>query len=753
MSRSQEKLQWALEHIVPWIVLAVLLAYSYADFFEHPFGFWWERPEGTIKKIFVIEREPTLHTGDRLLRVGPTSLQSFNADLRKNLFEGVRPGQIVPITVQRGGQVLTVDWRLPGTNPGEQADQFSGQWFLAYFFWLAGLATLLVLRPRDMRWLLMAAFNFLTAIWLITGSGLSFFHIWYSALVMRAAVWLCVPVYLHFHWVFPRPLGRLPRGITMAGYAFGIGMAVLQWFQLLPPSLYFAGFLVAILGSLVLLGIHHVRQLDMRGDLRVLLLAAAVAVIPSLVLGSLGSLEGSLPVIAGLGLLSLPLLPFAYLYMAYRRQIGGLELRVNRLITMYAFLIVLGAMTVALLVLLDRVPSYFADQTLLTGVVISVLVTAASLAGYPVFQRFVEQRLLGIAVPSRELQQTYTAHITRSTTFPALTRLLCDEILPSLLVRQFAFVVHDNGSSRVLMKTGVADEQIPLATSDSILLQLAGMRLPDGLPNEPIFSWVRLILPLQVEDNILGFWLFGRRDPDDLYSAVEIPILQSFASQTAIAVSNILQSERLRSMYRADINRHENERLRLARDLHDSVLSELAGMLMNADVGTLPKHFQEGYQALTQHLRQIVSDLRPPMLNYGLKPALEELADKLMERTNDAVNVVVELDSAGERYPADREQQLFRIVQEACENSLRHSHCKKITIFGLLAASGAELTIEDDGDGFPLPKKNTELNDLISQRHFGLAGMFERAQLIDAEIRLTSKPGTGTRVFVNWHRD
>ncbi len=752
MDVHKERLKTALEYILPWIVLAVLLTYTYAAFFEHPYGFRWRAPDGAITAIFVNEREPTIHEGDKLLQVGSISLQAFNSNLRMDLFQGVQPGQIVPITIQRGGQVLTVQWRLPGINPGELRDQFFGQWFLAYIFWAAGTLTLLALRPRDERWFLIAAFNFITSIWLIASSGLSFFHIWYSALVLRAAFWMTAPIYLHLHWVFPRPLGRLPRWTVWSGYALGAIMAVLQWFQLIPDVLSFRAFLLAIVGSLALLLVHAARQLDLRRDLNLLLVAALLAIVPSIMVGILSAVQGAMPSITGLALWSLPMLPLAYLYAAYRRQLGGLELRVNRLIAIYAFVILLGVVVVPALILIDRLPHYLADQALITGIIASILVTALSLWGFPLFQSYVERRFMGIAVPSRELQQTYTSHITRTTSFSALARLLDEEIIPSLLVRQFVFLVLDNGTTRVLVQRGVSDRQVPRVDTRARLVPLLGKDLQWTSPKDPDLSWIRLILPLRVEDNVLGFWLFGRRDPDDLYSAVEIPILQSLSNQTAIALSNILQTERLRAMYQADISRHENERLRLARDLHDSVLSELAGMLMNADMGSLPKNFQEGYQALTQRLREIVSDLRPPMLNYGLKPAIEELADDLMDRSKEAVSVIVDLESDGCRYPPDKEQHLFRIVQEACENALRHSSCRKVTVSGRLAPDSVELSIEDDGAGFQLPKLDIELYDLLSQRHFGLAGMLERAELIAAGIRIMSAPGSGTKILVSWPR-
>jgi signal transduction histidine kinase len=752
MKLSTERLKTAVEYLLPWAVLAILVVYTYADFFAMPYGFAVTTPAGTIRKVFVNEREPTLHEGDQLVRVGLVSLQAFNNDLHKDLFDGAQRGDVVPITVRRGNQTLTVDWRLPGTNGGEQRDQFLGPWLLAYVFWTAGTTSLLVLRPKDARWFLMAAFNFVTAVWLVVSTDVSVLHTWNSALVLRCAFCMTLPLYLHLHWVFPKPLGRLPRGVLAAVYALGGTTALLQWFQLVPEVWSFRAFLVAVIGSVILLAVHGARQPDLRRDLRFLMAAATLAIAPSVAVGILSAFEGTMPPATGLALWSLPLLPLAYLYAAHRQRLGGLELRVNRLITIYTFVILLGGIIVPLLVILDSLPRYMEDQALITGIIVSILATAFSLLGYPVFQRYAERRFLGIAVPSRELQQTYAFHITSRTSFGALTRLLDEQIMPSLLVRQFAFLLVDNGSTRVLTKTGVNDGQIPVTETRAVLALLAGKQAASGLSNDSNLSWIRLVLPLQVESNVLGFWLFGRRDPDDVYSIAEIPVLQSFANQTAVALSNILQSERLRAMYQANINRHENERRSLARELHDRVLSELGGMFLNTDMSSMPTSFQEGYRALTQRLRDIVSELRPPMLNYGLKPAIEALADSVMERNREMLNVVVDLESSGDRYPADKEQHLFRIVQEACENAVRHSRCRQITIAGQLARDAVELTVEDDGCGFEAGTRDLGLYDLVSQKHYGLAGMFERAELIDADIRLRSRPGVGTRVVVQWPR-
>ena len=249
---------------------------------------------------------------------------------------------------------------------------------------------------------------------------------------------------------------------------------------------------------------------------------------------------------------------------------------------------------------------------------------------------------------------------------------------------------------------------------------------------------------------MLGFWLFGRRDPDDIYSQLEIPILKSLANQTAIALSNILQTERLKAMYQADATRYEHEKQQLAHDLHDSILNQMAVLMMKLDLPSVPPAFQHAYDELVQRLREIVSDLRPPVLNFGFKIALEDLAESLSERNPDAVKIVSDIQADGEvRYPETVENHLYRIAQEAMENALRYAHAKTIRFLGGLSRDRIELRVEDDGIGF---NAGTSLkpDHMLANKHFGLAGMLERADLIGAEIRIDSKPNQGTKIQIRW---
>jgi signal transduction histidine kinase len=734
-----------LENAIPWLVLAVVLFYCYARFFEHPYqGF---RPDSTGKVIYVYANQdvlPTLQIGDQLIQLGDLFWSDFHSNLRQRLFVGVQPGDIVPIVVERQGQQISIPWKYPGITRAEVIDLIYGESWLVFIFWMAGSLALFNLRPKDDRWVLLIAFNYLTAIWLAAGSGVSFYHIWESAFVLRSGVWLSVPVYLHLHWVFPKSFRRLPPAFVWAVYLFFAALAIAEWFELPPRQLFYLGFLIATGGSLILLILHAILQPETRRDLSLLLIAAFLVLVPAIVVGvygTFGAIQGL--VIGAAGIIGLPILPVIHFYSVYRGRMGDLELRVNRAVSIYIFLILLILAMLPLGIMNGMELSVPAK--LILAMIFTVL---ATIWGYPWIHSFVERRILGIPAPPTYLLELYSNRINTSTSLIALEKMIKDEILSSLLVRQFAFIKVNDGILKVLFTVGITGEQTPKQHHLPMLsARLGKYQAPGSSSGIDPCPWARLILPLQVNDDLIGLWLMGRRDPDDIYPRAELPVLQSLANQTAIAVSNILQTESLRAVYEADIDRHELERQRLALELHDSVLNEMAAMMMGTDLSSLPPSFQSAYQEVTQRLREIVSDLRPPMLSYGLKAGIGELAHNLMQRSKDTISVAVDIISNEQRYSADVELHLFRIAQEACENAMRHGQARNIVISGELLPQQFKLGIEDDGGGFETGRE-LQLEHLLAAQHFGLAGIVQRAGLIGAEVKVDSTPGAGTRILI-----
>lgn len=554
-----------------------------------------------------------------------------------------------------------------------------------------------------------------------------------------------LPVYLHFHWIFPRSLGRVPSWVQFSLYALCGVIAILQVLSALPSSLYFFAVVLAFGGSILLLIAHYIFQPEHRREVSILAIAAFFSLGFTIVASIVGS-TGNTPRIAVFSLLALPILPGTYFYVLYRRSLGGLELRANRAISIYFFIILLGI----ILLLTFGFINMTREATVLAAILMTLVTTFASILIFPKFQSFVERRILGIKLHNQRLAENYSARIITSDALSDLLKLLHEEVFPSLLIRQYAFARNLKRSAQLMLSENVAQDQV----RDEALVYLfaslqTGSLIPSSKLGQPL-EWVQLILPLRFGSELIGVWLLGRRDPDDHYPQAEIPILQSLANQTAVALSNIIQTERLKTMYGANINRYEQERVGLARDLHDGFLNEMAGMLMKHDPSSLPQDFLESFDKLILRLREIVSYLRPPMLEYGLKFAIGGLADNLSERSHDTLQISSELQADGEwRYPEIVENNLYRIVQEACENALKYARARFVHITGELSAERIDIEVSDDGMGFDA-EVSLQSDELLANRHFGLAGMHERAALVGAEIKIDSEPGQGTKVGVHW---
>lgn len=190
------------------------------------------------------------------------------------------------------------------------------------------------------------------------------------------------------------------------------------------------------------------------------------------------------------------------------------------------------------------------------------------------------------------------------------------------------------------------------------------------------------------------------------------------------------------------------ERVRLARDLHDTLAHTLAGMViqMNAidtliEVDAPAAKHELGKAQLTakrglEDTRAAISDLRANIVEeLGLGGALQRQCDVLQQRTG----ALVQFEACGTepQLNKDEGETLFRIVQEALNNIERHAQAKQVWV-KLDVCAGMSITIKDDGIGFDAT--------MMDEERFGLRGMRERAELIGAHLRVDSAAGHGTTV-------
>lgn len=379
------------------------------------------------------------------------------------------------------------------------------------------------------------------------------------------------------------------------------------------------------------------------------------------------------------------------------------------------------------------------------AVIIGVTLTFWAVANYRTrFNRWLERSLLGIPVPPAGLLEIYSAHLPTILTHAELSNYLIRRILPSILVRQSALYYLDEMSHLVLLY------QQNLQPTELLSPVLAPYLIdqPEQVATVSNLAWVKVALPLRLGNKTSGLWLFGRRDPDDRYAQAEMSLFQSLANQTAIGLESIIQTNRLRAIYQANINQQDAERYRLSRELHDQVMNDLPTILLNLDDSSYTPKFGAAYQLVSNKLRQVIHDLRPATLNYGLYLALEQLADDLNERANNQPEIVVKLPAGDTRYPPEVEQHLFCIAQEACRNAIRHAQANHIEISGTLLPTRISLQVKDTGRGLPNP--TFDLANLLANKHYGLVGMYERANIIQATLRIESAPGQGTTIHLDW---
>jgi signal transduction histidine kinase len=748
------RFRFSLEQLSSLVVLAFLLAYTYAYLVITPYyGFHFNPGTGVIDSVYPeAAYGADLRPGDQWLRIGPVTWEDYK--FSSVPFQGVAKGETVSVDILRDGQLLTIPLNYPGFNLGDFYSRFINVWWSAYMFWFFGVMAAFLIRPQDQRWGLLVAFYHITALWLMAGS-VSAFNVGFSRIVMRSTIWLSVPVYLHFHWIFPRPLRPIPGRLVLLIYLSAVFLAVAEWFRVLPSRAYLLGFLLAVCGSLGLLLLHTLLQPTQRRELRMLTYAAALAILPVIAL-ALAGVVGNMPWFGAGAILPFGMLPAAYFFIVYRRQLGGLSIRTNRRVSLYIYFIAAGsAFTLLAAVALGF--SHSPGSFLALGLLSPLLATLLALFGYPRFQRWFERSLHRMPIPPTHLEHVYSARITTSLDTGRLVGLIRDELLPTLLVRQAAllrleYLVDPDIPRQVIpvFILGVTPDELPRPEEIPALLAQAGApRPPSAVDPAAPCPWARLVLALSIEGWPVGLCLLGCRDPDDVYASTEIPTLQTLMDQTALALTNIEQARRLHALYQADIGRMEEGRRRLALELHDVVLRQLAILSMSVDERQAGSEFLTAYETTANHIRQMITLLRPTMLNYGLYAALQELADETATQVGEEVTVDLAIPPTEIRLPEDVELHLFRMVQEACQNAARHAQANTIRISGGLEPQNVEITVHDDGRGFEAGEY-LDLLGLLARKHFGLAGMFERAALIGAQVTIQSTPHLGTQVRVTW---
>ena len=268
---------------------------------------------------------------------------------------------------------------------------------------------------------------------------------------------------------------------------------------------------------------------------------------------------------------------------------------------------------------------------------------------------------------------------------------------------------------------------------------------PDNHPTMESFLGV----PIRVREEVFGNLYLTEKEGGEGFTAADERLVVILSEWAAIAIegSRSFAAEKLR----LSIKSSELERRRWARELHDETLQEL-GALRVMQEGALraadPEAEREALASANRQVERIIgslqgliTELRPAALDQlGPQPAVEALVERLRARSGLAIELDVDLayeaGRVGERLTPELESAIYRIVQEALVNVVKHAGASRARALIEERDDEVAVTVEDDGAGM-LPQP--------SPRGFGIVGMRERAELLGGTLELRSGPG-GSRV-------
>jgi signal transduction histidine kinase len=316
----------------------------------------------------------------------------------------------------------------------------------------------------------------------------------------------------------------------------------------------------------------------------------------------------------------------------------------------------------------------------------------------------------------------------------------------------FAAFIHVGMSDELVSEMGPLPRTHGML--DAMLHDPEPVRLPDIKKDRRFRGWWPrahpqmssfLGVPIVSEGEVVGAFYLTDKVGASVFTDEDQEAIVLLASHAAAAIEAAGMFEDSRSLAMSE------ERERLARELHDALNQSLFSLTLTAraaarHIATDPDRAAEelneiavlSRQAMTE-LRAVVDGLRTPDLERdGLVPAIRSLADLLSRVHHIEIEVVADEEPGLE---GRAEHEVFRIVQEALTNAVRHSQAARVTVT-VANGDGLDVTIRDDGHGFEPGARN------VRGKRLGLTSMRDRASVLGGRLTIESSPGRGSTVHL-----
>ncbi len=615
----------------------------------------------------------------------------------------------------------------------------------------------------------------------------------------------CAPVIFYFHYTLLEDRMKyigLVVLTALVGSAFILSTPFLLWsvetlreegwFAFLRLQVRFTLFISVLFSVFLLFRYYRNNPVPLaRRRIRLILFGTILAVAPVLLLSVLPSTLGASAYVPyEFTFPWLFLLPLFYLYAFFRHRLRNAEATLNHAAVYYLLITLLLSFYLSVTVVLSRL-IVDPQRWLFTFAIVNtclVLVFAPLQKGV---QRLTNWVWYSEEKSYIELIEKLTGSLSLALDRETLRHLLVEELCTVMRLSRFALLLK-NEDNRLQLLDSIGLEipvhvcrKIPLSGAliswmETAVTPLTQLQIRETLSADSLTAEEELLVacqdiawwvPFISAGKLQGLLLLAERPGGDFFTFEDIRILTVLSRHSGVAAHNVRLIEQVRSGRKELARAHQQllaardrEQKRLANELHDVTVQQLIGITYqlkenerawvnnkNSTVQpfshTFLTNIQQEILDVASQLRGVIGALRPAGLEeLGLTTALQGYLARLMREEGPQLpELIIEMAEIGPQFPAEKAITLFRIVQESLRNIIRHAQAKTVTIRLTLMEDGVRLLIADDGRGFRVPVR---LSELTNDEHYGLVGMAERVSWSKGQFNIRSTQGRGTEIKV-----
>jgi signal transduction histidine kinase len=603
----------------------------------------------------------------------------------------------------------------------------------------------------------------------------------WALMVEHVAVTIfCASVFLLF-LVFPinrllvlwgRVAAAICLGVTLTllglyAWMLTINPTVFSWLEPGAYAVLAADFVGAAVLAILALAQRSTKQQQVRPALALIVLGILAGLAPFFLLTIVPRMFGlsswpHVPVEPETAILTSVLVPIGLGAAVLSRQFPGITRLIRRsLVALAVWTMLVTVYTIGLYVLyqaLDATSHPLEPEVPLTALVVA-FIGATFAPGQSWLRRTIERIVFHDVYNYAETLERLSNEIARLSTIDAIAWHVLYSLAKMLDLSWAAITISSPGATRMIYRWGDCPESLSLLIDGDMSPPQWGAT--HSHPTKSVEEQDTLLVPLVAEEASLGLLAVGPKRGDLEHLPEDKALIATLTPLVTTALHNALLTQSLEQQVATLAERecalaalterllqaHEEERHRIALDLHDDPLQRailLTREMTEISGETLPSHVRRSAEEIAISLRAICTGLRPPVLDdLGLVASLEWLASDISARSDLTASLMVDGFGPVEctRLETNLEVALYRVAQEALTNCVKHARASHVWVTLQREAHLVRLRVIDDGQGW-----NSIAEDTDQGHHLGLLGMRERLRPWGGAVQIGANPTGGTLV-------